>query len=185
MRQNRLVLLRNKLAALNSAFRIFRYKRLGLKIGAGSSVGTIDCVWSGSVTIGSSCIIETGVNFKVDHPFSSENYITIGDRTFIGRCCEFHTSTKVVIGNDCLIASQVILIGVGHEYSRDTLINQQTTTVGDIIIEDDVWIGTGCRVLQGVTIGTGSIIGAGSTVNKSIPPYEIWAGSPAKFIKYR
>ena len=55
----------------------------------------------------------------------------------------------------------------------------------EIVIEDDVWIGTQSIILKGVTIGKGSIVGAGSLVNRSIPGNEIWAGSPAKFIRHR
>ena len=52
-----------------------------------------------------------------------------------------------------------------------------------IIIEDDVFIGARCLVLKGVTIGRGAMVGAGSVVTKNIPPCEIWAGNPAKYIK--
>jgi len=48
-----------------------------------------------------------------------------------------------------------------------------------------VWIGTGCKILYGVHLGRGCIVGAGAVVNKSIPPYEIWAGVPAKKIGER
>jgi len=54
-----------------------------------------------------------------------------------------------------------------------------------IIIEDNVWIGTNCIILKGVTIGSGSIIGAGSVVTKNVPPNEIWCGSPASHKKKR
>lgn len=53
------------------------------------------------------------------------------------------------------------------------------------IIEDGVWIGANVVVLRGVRIGEGAIIGAGAVVNKDIPPFEIWGGVPAKFIKKR
>ena len=56
---------------------------------------------------------------------------------------------------------------------------------GEYYLEDDVWIGTSCVILQGVTVGTGSVIAAGSVVNKSIPANEVWAGVPARFIKKR
>ena len=56
---------------------------------------------------------------------------------------------------------------------------------GDIIIEDDVWIGYGSIILSGVTLGTGCCIGAHAVVTKSIPPYAIAAGNPAKVVKTR
>jgi maltose O-acetyltransferase len=55
----------------------------------------------------------------------------------------------------------------------------------DVIIEDDVWVGTRAVILRGVTIGRGSIVAAGSVVTKSVPPYAIVAGCPAKVIKCR
>lgn len=55
----------------------------------------------------------------------------------------------------------------------------------DIIVEDDVMFGVNCLVLSGVHIGTGSFIGAGSIVNKDIPPYSIAVGVPEKVIKQR
>lgn len=56
---------------------------------------------------------------------------------------------------------------------------------GDIIVDDDVWIGYGATILSGVHIGQGVIVAAGSVVTKNIPPYAIVAGVPAKIIKYR
>lgn len=58
-------------------------------------------------------------------------------------------------------------------------------TKGDVIIGNDVWIGTEALILSGVTIGDGAVIGARSVVAKSVPPYAIVSGSPAKLIKYR
>ena len=52
-------------------------------------------------------------------------------------------------------------------------------------IENDVWIGAKCLIKGGVTIGTGAIVGMGSVVTRDIPPYEIWAGNPAKKIRDR
>lgn len=56
---------------------------------------------------------------------------------------------------------------------------------GDIIIDDDVWIGAGAIILTGVTIGKGSVIAAGSIVTKDVEPYTIVGGNPAKLIKKR
>jgi acetyltransferase-like isoleucine patch superfamily enzyme len=52
-----------------------------------------------------------------------------------------------------------------------------------VVIEDNVFVGAHSTILKGVTIGTNSVIGAGSVVTKNVPPNEIWAGNPAKFIK--
>ena len=56
---------------------------------------------------------------------------------------------------------------------------------GDIIVEDDVWIGNGATILSGVRIGQGSVVAAGAVVTKDVPPYAIVGGVPAKVIKYR
>lgn len=55
----------------------------------------------------------------------------------------------------------------------------------NIIIKSDVWIGSGVTIISGVTIGVGAVIGAGSVVTHDVPPYEIWAGNPAKKIRNR
>lgn len=56
---------------------------------------------------------------------------------------------------------------------------------GDIVVEDDVWIGYGATILSGVHIGQGAIVAAGAIVTKDVPPYAIVGGSPAKILKYR
>ena len=56
---------------------------------------------------------------------------------------------------------------------------------GDIVVEDDVWIGCNCTILSGVRIGRGAVIAAGAVVTKDVAPYSIVGGNPAKHIKYR
>lgn len=56
---------------------------------------------------------------------------------------------------------------------------------GEVHIEDDVFIGLNVCICSSVTIGKGAIIGAGSVVTKDIPPYQVWAGNPARYIKDR
>jgi acetyltransferase-like isoleucine patch superfamily enzyme len=55
----------------------------------------------------------------------------------------------------------------------------------DVIIEDDVWVGSGAIILKGVRVGRGSIVAAGAVVNKGVPPYTIVGGVPAKVLSIR
>ncbi len=99
----------------------------------------------------------------------------------------------LVIGNYCSIAGGTTFILSGeHDYKRISTFpfskvalggEAEAICKGPIIVEDDVWIGHGCTVISGVTIGKGAVIGAGSTIFKDIPPYAIYAGN--KVIKYR
>ena len=63
--------------------------------------------------------------------------------------------------------------------------NSSSFSKGDIIIKNDVWIGVNSTILDGITIGNGAVIAAGSVVTKDVPPYAIVGGNPAKIIKYR
>ncbi|MEO6907026.1 MAG: acyltransferase [Abditibacteriaceae bacterium] len=90
----------------------------------------------------------------------------------------------IEIGCSTMIGAYTYIASNNHGFShRDIPMHDQTWTGAPVIIKDDVWIGTHVIVLPGVTIGKGAIVAAGSIVNKDIPPYEIWEGAPAEFIK--
>lgn len=73
----------------------------------------------------------------------------------------------------------------GKNILQKNFVEFDTVSDKDIVINSDVWIGTGVTVLSGVKIGVGAVVGAGSVVTHDIPPYEIWAGNPAKKIRSR
>ena len=175
----------NKVLHLVNKIFVISLKIRGLQAGKGTRIGKINCDWPNKINIGSHCEIQDEVDFRLWQPFNDGSYIKMGENVFIGHACEFVCNSKIIIGNNCLIASKCTLNDTGHEFNRDKNINLQPITSKEIIIEDDVWIGTSCVILQGVTIGQGSVIAAGSVVNKSIPSYEVWAGVPARFIKKR
>ncbi|MEP5255638.1 MAG: acyltransferase [Winogradskyella arenosi] len=125
------------------------------------------------------------MSFRIGHPFLKGNYIKIGHNTFIGEPCKFNCSSKIIIGNDCFIASNSTFVDTGHAYNKNEKISDQPVLTSEIIIKEDVWIGTSCKILSGVTIGKGAVIAAGAVVNKNVPDYEVWVGVPAKFIKKR
>jgi acetyltransferase-like isoleucine patch superfamily enzyme len=85
-----------------------------------------------------------------------------------------------------MIASHTGIYANNHNFADLTRpMNSQGVTSKGIVIENDCWLGTGVKVLDGVRIGRGSIIGAGAVVTKDIPPYSIAVGVPAKVIGQR
>jgi acetyltransferase-like isoleucine patch superfamily enzyme len=185
LKKNYFAIARNKSLGATVGLRILFLKLFGLKIGPNTLLGKIKCEWPNRLEIGGKCVIEDNVVFKITKPFQPDNYIKIGNRVFIGECCQFNCNTQIIVGDDCLIASNTIFVDTGHETALGMNINLQPLTNEAIILEEDVWIGTSCKILKGVRVGKGSIVGAGSVVNKSIPANQIWAGVPAKFIRNR
>ena len=92
----------------------------------------------------------------------------------------------VTIGEGVRIAAYVYINTTDHEFDdAEQRIMDQGFVVGEVIIEDDVWIGTGAIINKGVRIGKGSVIGSGSVVTQNIPPYSIAVGVPCRVIKSR
>lgn len=112
--------------------------------------------------------------------------IQVGDKVQFGQYCDI--ATNVHFGNNILLATGVCIVG-RRDHSFDeagkTIWQGRRGKNGITIIEDDVWIGSRVVILSGITIGCGSIVAAGATVTKDIPPCEIWGGNPAHFIKNR
>jgi acetyltransferase-like isoleucine patch superfamily enzyme len=105
--------------------------------------------------------------------------ISIGDNCVIGHRCRLDGRGRLIIGNNVNVSSDTILETGSHEYSTFACIFKP------IVIEDNVWVGTRTTILQGVTIGEGAIVGAGSVVTRNVDPYTIVAGVPAKPIGKR
>lgn len=117
--------------------------------------------------------------------------IELGSFVFIaGRAWFSCAFGKIVIGSYVMFGPGVTILGGNHRFNtvgRRMYGDTKKATGEDpgVIIQDDVWVGANSTILAGVVIGEGSIIGAGSVVTKSIPPYSIVAGVPAKVIKSR
>ena len=117
--------------------------------------------------------------------FGDGSRLTIGDRSYLG--LNARLGGKITIGDDVIMGPDVIMMTASHEYRNIKIpINQQgNIEEKEIIIGDNVWIGTRSIILPGIKIGSHSIIGAGSIVTKSFPDYSIIGGNPAKLIKNR
>ena len=79
----------------------------------------------------------------------------------------------------------VQVLDTSHSFKKDILIKEQKAIIGETIIGNDVWIGVGVKILMGVTIGDGAVLGANSVITKDVPKNAIVGGVPAKIIKYR
>ena len=158
----------------------------GAKVPFSAKISIFKINWPHQLSIGQNCVFENNLAFKYDSIWRKGSNIIIGDNVFIGHNTEFNISERISIGNDCLIASNCKFIDHYHGFSVvNKPVRLQEPKISPIIIEDNVWIGTSCIILKGVTIGSGSIIGAGSLVNRNVPPNEIWCGSPASQKKKR
>lgn len=122
---------------------------------------------------------------------SIDRYSYVGNRCFI-------SNTK--IGSFCSIADRCCIGGASHPIDRvssspvfhegNNVLKRNFAEFPKIktpktFIGNDVWIGMGCYIKAGVEIGNGAVLGMGSVLTKDIPPYEIWAGNPAKKIRDR
>ena len=136
----------------------------------------------------------TGFNCRIDalniNNFGEKYLIEIGENVEINDEVHIGATQKIIIEDNVLIASKVYISDHNHGcYKGDeqdspmSIPKERKIHSSPIKIEKNVWIGELCCILQGVTIGEGSIIGAMSVVTKDIPPYTIAVGSPAKLIK--
>jgi len=105
--------------------------------------------------------------------------ISVGDNCMVGFFCRLDGRGGLSIGNNVNISSYTILETGSHDLSTFE------AKFEPIVIGDHVWIGTRAMLLQGVEIGEGAVVGAGSVVTKDVPPYTVVAGVPARKIGER
>lgn len=114
--------------------------------------------------------------------------IVIGENCYLNPHCVLYSGNGIQLGNDVLLAPGVVIAPTNHAIARrDVPIRLQgfMPSRGGVVIEDDVWIGANSVLIDGVHIGKGAVVAAGSVVNSPIPAYEIWGGVPARKLKDR
>lgn len=132
--------------------------------------------------LGDSPMIDDKVYFR--YPWK----VSIGDHVFINRGCEFFPSGRlkegtITLGNNVVLSPHVKIYAAGHDYDIYNL--AESDTAGAVVVGDHVWIGANAVILQGVTLGEGAVIGAGSVVSKSVPAFSVAMGNPARVVKER
>jgi acetyltransferase-like isoleucine patch superfamily enzyme len=136
---------------------------------------------NGRIEIGKNCLI---------HPCAMllpyDGFIKLGDECSVNPYTVLYGHGGLTIGNYVRIATHTVVIPANHIYDDpDTPITFQSVTQEGIVIEDDVWVGSHVTILDGVHIGKGCVIAAGSVVTKDVEPYTVIAGVPARPIKKR
>jgi|GEM_PF-1042955 len=139
---------------------------------------------NGTVTLGKFCEIHSRAALAaINATSATPARLTIGDMTSIWFGTVISARHEISIGEHCAISwNCTILDNDMHEI----LFRDEDTPRprGNFVrIEDHVWIGAGSTVLRGVTIGTNSVVAAGSIVTRDVPPNSLVAGAPAKVIK--
>ncbi len=113
-----------------------------------------------------------------------EPKIEIADDVYIGNDCHIVCVNYVYIGTGCTLSDEIYITDVAHGMHpyMGLIMDQELTSKGPVILANGCFIGIGSTILSGVTIGTHSIIGARSVVTRSIPPYCMASGNPARII---
>ncbi|AWL10333.1 Putative acetyltransferase [Aquirufa nivalisilvae] len=144
-----------------------------------SSKAEIKNSGKGKIIIGKNCEI---------HPYamilSYGGEISIGDHCSLNPFSIIYGHGGVQIGNSVRIASHSVIIPANHIIGdSEKNLHESGLTSKGISIQNNVWIGSGCRILDGVSIGFNSVIAAGAVVNKSVDSSSIVGGIPARIIK--
>jgi acetyltransferase-like isoleucine patch superfamily enzyme len=149
-----------------------------------------DCVFEPGVLVFHPENVELGENVYVGHGTILKGYhrgrMIIGDRTFIGQGCFFHSAGGLRIGRSVGVGPHVKIITSAHaEAGRDVPILDAPVRFAEVTIEDHADVGVGAIILPGVTIGRGAQIGAGAVVTRDVPAYAVAVGNPARVSRTR
>jgi virginiamycin A acetyltransferase len=137
------------------------------------------------IRFGQDSVVDSFVKFK---PAGGSGNVVIGDRVTINSGCVFYTGNGITICNDVAIAANCVFAPVNHAYeSKDLLIRQQgfKSSRGGIVIEEDVWFGAGCVILDGVIVRRGAVVAAMSLVRGEVEEYLIVGGNPLRVLGRR
>lgn len=142
------------------------------------------------ISVGNNCYFGKGMTLTALSSWEGEALspcIEFGNHVVIGDESHIVAINKVIVKDGVLTGKNLLITDNAHGIEGDdaTLspLKRPVSSPGPVIIEEDVWIGEKVSILPNVTIGRGCVIGAHSLVNKSVPPYSLVAGCPARVIR--
>ncbi len=144
-----------------------------------------DSVQGSMIVIGEHSTIDSFVKIK---PAGGNGSLIVGEHVVINSGCVLYTGNGIWIGNNVAVAANCTFAPVNHEYrDRQSLIRNQgfLPSKGGILIEDDVWIGSNCVLLDGAILRRGCVVGAGSIVRRELAEYSVYAGYPLRLTEVR
>jgi acetyltransferase-like isoleucine patch superfamily enzyme len=110
---------------------------------------------------------------------------TEGARVTVGAFCSIHSEARVLGGGEHVISRASTFPLNALLFDRAKRTSADAVDQGPTVIGNDVFIGVGAIVLAGVTVGDGAVVGAGAVVTRSVPPYAVVVGNPARIARYR
>ena len=139
------------------------------------------------ISIGKDCRVSGATTLSARSAGNRQPQLVVGNNVDVGWQTTIAVGRKILLGDNVRIAGRAFLAGYpGHPIDaegRAAGLPDTEDQVGDITLEDDVWLATGVTVSAGVTIGRGSIIAAGSVVTKDVPPGVLAGGVPAVVLR--
>jgi acetyltransferase-like isoleucine patch superfamily enzyme len=168
---------------------VIRHAHL-LRLGRGVSIGDyaiIDALSREGIQVGNATTLADFSYLKCSGTLGNLGVgIVIGSHTAIGAYSYIGAAGGVIIGDNVLFGQRVSVHAENHKFDRlDIPIREQGVSRAGVRIEDDCWIGSHSVILDGVTIGKGAIVAAGSVVSRDIPPGAVVSGVPARLTRLR
>lgn len=133
----------------------------------------------GDITLGANCSLDRGVTLLCSGP-QKRDKIRIGADTYINRETMLDAHNKIWIGERVMVGPGCYITDSDHGTKVGQSVKEQPMMVGEVIIEDEAWIGAHVTILKNVRIGQGAIVAAGAVVTKSVPPNQKVGGVPAR-----